>query len=107
MKDKLTSFLKRWPKFCNFLKRGYFAFSGMRKRLVGTKLEEKYWAPRHLHKGDDWGNKENDWVRGYWNSRDHSHRSFLMKRIFKFSPSSILEVGCNCGPKLAKVGRRY
>jgi ubiquinone/menaquinone biosynthesis C-methylase UbiE len=107
MKKKLKSFLKRWPKFYNFLKRGYFAFSGMRRRLVGTKLEEKYWAKRHFRQGDDWGNKENDWVRGYWDSRDHSHRSFLMKRIFKLSPSSILEIGCNCGPNLYIFAKKF
>jgi len=107
MKKKSKSFLKRFPKFYNFLKRGYFAFSGMRRRLVGTKLEEKYWAKRHFRQGDDWGNKENDWVRGYWDSRDHSHRSFLMKRIFKFSPSSILEIGCNCGPNLYMLAKKF
>jgi hypothetical protein len=81
MKKKLKSFLKRWPKFYNFLKRGYSAFRSMQRRLLGTRLEEKYWAARHLRQGDDWGDKEDDWVRGYWDSRDHSHRSFLMERI--------------------------
>jgi len=107
MKDKLKSFLKRRPKFYNFLKRGYFAFRSMRRRLLGTKLEEKYWATRHLRKGDDWGNEKNYWVRGYWDSRGHSHRSFLMERIFKFSPSSILEVGCNCGPNLYILAKKF
>lgn len=90
MKDRLKLLLKSWQM-----------------RLFGTKLEEKYWVTRHLHKGDDWGNKENDWVRGYWDSRSHSHRSFLMEKISKFSPSSILEVGCNCGPNLYLLAKRF
>lgn len=104
MKDKLTLFLKRWPKFYNFLKS---AFRSVQRRLLGTRLEEKYWAARHLRKGDDWGSEENDWVRGYWDSRDHSHRSFLMERIFMFSPSSVLEIGCNCGPNLYILAKRF
>jgi ubiquinone/menaquinone biosynthesis C-methylase UbiE len=106
MKKKLKSFLKRWPKFYNFLKRGYSAFRSMQRRLLGTRLEEKYWAARHLRQGDDWGDKEGDWVRGYWDSRDHSHRSFLMERIFKFSSLSILEIGCNCGPNLYILAKK-
>jgi ubiquinone/menaquinone biosynthesis C-methylase UbiE len=107
MKEKLKSFLKSWPEFYNFLKRGYSAFRSMQRRLLGTKLEEKYWATRHLRKGDDWGNEKNDWIRGYWDSRNHSHRSFLMERIFKFSPSSILEIGCNCGPNLYILAKKF
>lgn len=111
MKDMLTSFLKRWPKFYNFLKRGYSPFRTMRyklgMRLLGTRLEEKYWTTRHLRKGDDWGNEEDDWVRGYWDSRNHSHRRFLMERIFKFFPSSILEIGCNCGPNLYILAKKF
>ena len=107
MKSKIKSFFRRWPKFYNFLKRGSITFNGIQRRLIGTKLEEKYWATRHLRKGDDWEKEGDDWVRGYWDSRDHSHRGFLMERIFKFSPSSVLEVGCNCGPNLYILAKRF
>ena len=30
-----------------------------------------------------------------------------MERIFKFSPSSVLEVGCNCGPNLYILAKRF
>jgi ubiquinone/menaquinone biosynthesis C-methylase UbiE len=79
----------------------------MQRRLLGTKLEEKYWARAHLRRGDDWGDKENDWARGYWDSRDHSHRSFLIDRISRFSPSSVLEIGSNCGPNLYILAKRF
>lgn len=107
MKDKLESFLKRWPKLYGFLKRVYYAYRGVQRRLLGTKLEEKYWATAHLRGGNDWGKGKDNWVRGYWDSREHSHRSFLMERISKFSPSSVLEIGSNCGPNLYILAKRF
>ena len=109
MRDKLKSFLKRSPGIYNFAKKGYFSFHSTlyRLHLLDTKLEERYWAMRHRYEGNDWGNQENEWVRGYWDSRDHSHRSFLIERICEFSPSSILEVGCNCGPNLYLLAKRF
>jgi len=107
MKDKLKSFLKLCPKSYNFMKRGFSAFRGLQRRLLGTKLEEKYWITRHLRKGDDWGDGKNDWVRGYWDSRGHSHRSFLIERISEFFPASVLEIGCNCGPNLYLLAKRF
>lgn len=111
LRYKLKSFLKRWPKFYNLAKRGYSTFLTtcyrLGIRLLGTKIEEKYFATRHLRKGGDWGGEKNDWVRSYWDSRDHSHRNFLIERICKFSPSSILEVGSNCGPNLRLLARKF
>jgi ubiquinone/menaquinone biosynthesis C-methylase UbiE len=70
-------------------------------------VDEKYWATRHLRKGDDWGNQDGDWARGYWDSRNHTHRSFLIERISELSPSSILEIGCNCGPNLYILAKKF
>lgn len=107
MKVKSKSFLRRWPRLYGFLRKVYYACRGIQRRLQGTKLEEKYWATAHLRKGDDWGNKKGDWAKGYWDSRDHIHRSFLMERIFKFSPSSVLEIGSNCGPNLYILAKKF
>jgi len=111
MKNRLKSFLKRWPKSYNFLRRGYSTLSTtlymLEMRLLGTRLEERRWATRHLRKGNDWGNEKNDWIKAYWDSRNHSHRSFLIARISKFSPSSILEIGSNCGPNLYILARKF
>ncbi|MEM2914596.1 MAG: class I SAM-dependent methyltransferase [Candidatus Bathyarchaeia archaeon] len=74
--------------------------------MLGTKLEERYWATKHLRKGDDWGKEGDDWVKGYWESRTHSHRNFLVDRILNFSPLSVLEVGCNCGPNLYLLAKK-
>jgi ubiquinone/menaquinone biosynthesis C-methylase UbiE len=109
MKDKLKSFLKRSPEIYNFAKKGYFSFHSTlyRMHLAGTKSEEKYWATRHHYEGNDWGNQKNEWVTGYRDSQNHSHRNFLIERICKFSPSSILEVGCNCGPNLYLLAKKF
>jgi len=70
--------------------------------LFGTKEYEKEWQDRHESAPDsgDWGEKDNDWVKGYWNSVDHPHREYLVQAIMDLNPCSVLEVGCNCGPNL-------
>lgn len=56
-------------------------------------------------KKSDWGNKE-DWVIGYWNSRFHPARQLLIEKIIQYSPTSILEVGSNCGPNLYLLSKK-
>lgn len=107
MKRELKSVFKRWPRFYNFLKKGYSVVRSVQRYLLGTNVDEKYWATRHLRKGDDWGNQDGDWARGYWDSRNHTHRSFLIERISELSPSSILEIGCNCGPNLYILAKKF
>jgi len=107
MRTNLKSFLRRWPRLYGFLKRGRDIYRVLQRRLLGTRMEEKYWAKAHLCRGNDWGGKENDWARGYWSSRDHGHRSYLIDRIFEFSPSSVLEIGSNCGPNLYILAKRF
>jgi len=85
----------------------------LKECLLGTKVQEKYWAKRHMKGGSDWGNivtsrGEKDWVRSYWNSRNHSHRPLLLKTISGHFPfSSVLEIGCNCGPNLHLIAIQY
>lgn len=80
--------------------------------IVGTEAREKEWATRHLHKGNDWNNtqhtdEDDEWVMSYWDSRNHSHRPFLIEKISAFYPfSSILEIGCNCGPNLYLIAKK-
>jgi len=64
-------------------------------------LTDKEWARRHLYEGEEW-------IESYWKSRDHSHRSFLVERICKFSPiRNILEIGCASGPNLYHVAKKF
>jgi ubiquinone/menaquinone biosynthesis C-methylase UbiE len=81
--------------------------------VIGTGAREREWATRHLRKGSNWDYKQhtgenNEWVMGYWDSRNHSHRPFLVEKISAFYPfSSILEIGCNCGPNLYLLAKKY
>jgi len=62
-------------------------------------LTDKEWSTRHLY--------EEDWIESYWRSRDHPHRSFLVERISKFFPNSVLEIGCACGPNLYHIAKKF
>lgn len=101
--------LRKWPALYRFAANIYstLSFTHLMELLFGTKVREREWARRHLHKGNDWGNEEGDWIKGYWDSRNHSHRNLLIERICKFSPSSILEIGCNCGPNLYLLAKKF
>ena len=114
IKTSLGRYLQRWPALYRLAARIYFAFKPvhLKELIMGTKAREKEWATRHLHEGqrrrDDWGKGSDDWIKGYWNSQNHSHRPFLIERISSFSPiSSILEIGCNCGPNLYLLAKRF
>lgn len=63
-------------------------------------ITDKEWSNRHLYDGEDW-------IEGYWRSRNHPHRSFLVERICKFSPNSVLEIGCACGPNLYHIAKKF
>jgi ubiquinone/menaquinone biosynthesis C-methylase UbiE len=81
--------------------------------VVGTRAIEQHWAKRHLRKGNDWANPRyagspDEWVMSYWESRDHSHRRTLVDKIAARYPfTSILEIGCNCGPNLYLLAKRF
>jgi SAM-dependent methyltransferase len=112
LKTSLGHRLERWPALYSLAARTYFALKPvhLKELIVGTKAREEEWATRHLrgNKRDDWGSGGGDWIKGYWDSQNHSHRPFLMERISAFSPiSSILEIGCNCGPNLHLLARKF
>ncbi|MFC2004673.1 class I SAM-dependent methyltransferase [Chloroflexota bacterium] len=115
MKELLKRLLSRWPVLYKLAAKVYanLRFSLLLEYIIGTKAREREWAIRHLKKGNDWGNikhsgAENEWVLGYWDSREHSHRALLQKKIAELSPiSSVLEIGCNCGPNLYLIARRF
>jgi len=82
----------------------------LKEMLVGAKAQEQVWETRHLRAGNAWNYsnlpKDNEWVMGYWESRNHPHRSFLADIISLYRPESVLEVGCNCGPNLYQLAKR-
>jgi ubiquinone/menaquinone biosynthesis C-methylase UbiE len=111
MKKQTVSLLKRYPSLYPVVEKMYYTLSyhRLKEYLLGTKVREREWATRHLRRSEgDWGKSDNNWVKSYWNSRDHTHRPFLIERISNFSPiSSILEVGCNCGPNLYLLAKKF
>jgi hypothetical protein len=114
LKGKTALILKMWPALYHFVANAYSILSPihLKELLLGTKAREKYWATRHLHdserRRDDWGEGSDDWIKGYWDSQNHSHRAFLVEKISTFSPvSSILEIGSNCGPNLYLLAKKF
>ena len=109
MKELLKHLLKKWPALYRFVETSYhiFRLRHLKECLLGTKAREKEWATRHLRKGDDWGKGSNDWIKSYCNSTDHPHRQFIIETISKYNPSNILEIGCNCGPNLYLLAKKF
>lgn len=62
-------------------------------------LTDKEWSTRHLY--------NENWIENCWRSRNNPHRSFLVERISKFSPNSVLEIGCACGPNLYHIAKKF
>jgi hypothetical protein len=114
VRKPLESRLRKWPRLYGLSAAVYSALQPvhLKEHFIGTKAHEKWWARRHLSKGTDWSiiphADRDDWVTGYWDSREHSHRVFLLERIAEYFPfSSLLEVGCNCGPNLYLLARKF
>lgn len=114
IRNRVTPFLKRRPVLYRFGAGVYFTLQTvhLKELLVGTKAREKEWAARHLHEGNDWNDtrhvgEDDEWVMGYWDSQRHSHRSLLLEKISSCSPNRVLEVGCNCGPNLYLIARKF
>jgi phospholipid N-methyltransferase len=101
---------KRSPTLYSIGRHLYWKLRKVRDSLLGTVSHEKYWTNRHLYGGSDWDTvpSSNGFINDYWNSKEHTHRPLLLQAISKFSPSSsILEIGCNCGPNLYLLAREY
>ena len=50
-----------------------------------------------------WRKRRANWEVAYWDTKSQLHRTTLMNVLSKIDFSSILEIGCNCGPNLARV----
>jgi len=115
VRKPLESQLRKWPRLYGLSAAVYSALQPvhLKEHFIGTKAQENRWARRHLNKSKDWNliphtDGEDEWVTGYWDSRDHGHRAFLLEKISAYLPfSSMLEVGCNCGPNLYLLTRKY
>ncbi len=115
IRKSIASRLRSWPWLYQIAARVYSALYPVHllELFAGTRAQERSWAKRHLYGGRDWDNaedtgKDNEWVTGYWGSRNHPHRAFLLDKIAACAPfSSVLEIGCNCGPNLFLVAKKF
>lgn len=112
MIKSIKKILKRCSFVYNIADKAYDNLRPVRLKgiITGTRAYEDYWARRHLRKGSDWKSEgstlEDDWVSGYWESRHHQHRPLLIQKISAYKPlSSLLEIGCNCGPNLLLLAK--
>ena len=66
-------------------------------RIFGTRYREKEWKKRNVQ----------DALNGYWSTRDSPHRKYLVDIIREYNPSTILEIGSNCGPNLYQLSKIF
>ncbi len=72
-------------------------YSRMRALELRTGLREKKWSRQQL-----------DSILGYWEQRNDKRKTNLIHDVFlKHSPTSLLEIGCNCGPNLFILGKMF
>jgi len=96
VKQRFKHFLKRYPAIYRFVETIYHALGSS---VLGRALTwyEREWAARPLSAAEE-----------YWGHREHPSRKFLVERIANFSTiSSILEVGCNSGPNLYLIAKKF
>jgi ubiquinone/menaquinone biosynthesis C-methylase UbiE len=99
MKDKIKTLLKRWPSLYYFVQVWYWRVCSLKIRLVGTKIVEKRWAKIK---------NKNQIIKEYQEGRNHLHRQLLIRKIESYFPvSSILEIGCNCGPNIFLLAKKF
>lgn len=115
MKALLGQQLKKTPVLYRLAAGIYFTLqpTHIKELLVGTSAREKEWATRHLKRGNDWNSSRHtgdrdEWVVGYWDSREHSHRRSLVEKVSAYYPfSTVLEIGCNSGPNLYLLAKKF
>lgn len=100
--SKMKSILKRWPNVYQFVLRFYYNLRRLiETHVFGTKIQEWIWKTRHIYKG-------NDWAQGYCESINHPHRQLLIEKISSYAPfESVLEIGCNTGPNLYLLAKKF
>ena len=92
MKERIKKILKDYPLIYNFTQKLYWKVQIFRANIFGTSLIEKKWINR----------PPSELSQIY-----HSHRKFLVNRISLLNPKSILEIGCNWGPNLYLIAKKF
>lgn len=96
MLARVKGYARRWPGYRR-LQDAYYGGRGLLEtHLLGTGLQAWLWRRRPGITGADFEVA----VR-------HPHRELLASRVARHKPDSILEFGCNSGPNLEVLARRF
>jgi ubiquinone/menaquinone biosynthesis C-methylase UbiE len=100
--SKIATTIKRRLILYRLLQRVYYGIRRMMETyILGTKIQEWVWKTRHLYNGCSW-------IKGYCESINHPHRQWLIDTISSYTPfESILEIGCNTGPNLYLISKKF
>lgn len=98
----LKALLKRYPISYRVAKGIYHGIRYLMETYIfGTKIQEFIWRKRHIYKGKDW-------IKSYWDAKDHPRCQLLSEKIEKYIPfKGVLEIGCNSGPNLYWLAKKY
>lgn len=88
MKEKIKSFLVKYPFLYRLFRNIYWKLQSLRTKILGTKLLEKVWQEKDFD------------LEKELNNLNYPHRQLLVEKISSFEPESILEIGCGYGPNL-------
>jgi len=75
---------------------------GNKSRDVRRNLSARVRGTEHYEK--EWSAREYD---GFWESVSHPHRELLLTILSKYSPGSVLEIGCGGGPNLLRIAQAF
>jgi len=56
---------------------------------------------------DYWKNRKINWIDHYAKTWDHPHRQFIIDKLKTMRWISVIEVGCACGPNLARIASHF
>ena len=101
--QKLKQLLEHWPHLYHILHKIYLPLAlkyiAFRRYLNRNRLDE-LWATGYFRRGKT--------TEPFSVSINHPHRSFIVGRVGNFSPiSSILEIGCDTGPNLYLLAKKF
>ncbi|MBI4333104.1 MAG: class I SAM-dependent methyltransferase [Chloroflexi bacterium] len=111
LKALLKKQLSKYPPVYRAVLRVYFLLQPVHlmELVAGTRAREREWARRtSKQRTEASGHQGDEWIMGYWDTRNQGHRPFMIDKISAHYPfSSVLEIGCNCGPNLYMLARKF
>ena len=98
MKQFIKKAMSPYPGIYNFTKYFYH---------VNLNNLKKFKARMTDSKAKSWSLQDLCQIEEYWNTRNETKNEYLINIIDRLSPSSILEIGCNCGNRLFALAKKF